>query len=140
MKHWHARGFSLLEVLVAFSILALSLGILMRIFSGSLNNVEVSHDQAQAVVLAQSLIAEAGITYPMFPGESAGVAGGIFNWIMRIRPFQDELAQAEQAIPVTPDNLNLWEIEVEVTWGEHAGHKGRSFTLSSLRAQPVGRP
>lgn len=140
MSRRRARGFSLLEVLVAFSILALSLGILMRIFSGSLTNVEVSHDQAQAVVLAQSLIAAAGITAPLVPGESAGAAGGIFEWTMHIRPFQDELAQAEQAFPVTPGSLNLWEIEVEVTWGGHAGRKSRSLTLSSLRAQPVMQP
>ena len=136
----HTRGFSLLEVLVAFSILALSLGILMRIFSGSLNNIAVSHDQAQAVVLAQSLIAEAGVTAPLLPGESAGAAGELFNWTMRVSPFQDEFAQAEQAVPVTPGSLNLWEIEVEVTWGGQAGLKGRSFVLSSLRVHPVVQP
>lgn len=140
MKHWRSRGFSLLEVLVAFSILALSLGILMRIFSGSLNNVEVSHDQAQAVVLAQSLIAEAGVTTPLVPGELSGKAGEKFSWTLHTRPFEDDPVQGNQTPPAIPGGLNLWEVEVEVRWGGRAGIKGRSFILSSLRVQPIIQP
>ena len=43
------RGFSLLEILVAFSILALSLGVFMQIFSASLRNADITRDQAQAM-------------------------------------------------------------------------------------------
>jgi hypothetical protein len=59
---------------------------------------------------------------------------------MHIRPFQDEFIQAEQVLPVTHGSVNLWEIEVEVTWCGHVGLKGRTFTLASLRAQPVVQP
>ena len=38
------RGFSLLEILIAFSILALSLGILLKIFSAGVNTAGVAED------------------------------------------------------------------------------------------------
>jgi general secretion pathway protein I len=137
VRSWRAQGFSLLEMLVAFSILALSLGILMRIFSGSLGNVEAAHDRAQAVVLAQSLLASAGITSPLVPGEISGEMGGKFHWTMHTRPYQDQSAASGMLQPVVPDSLSLWEVEVEVRWGELTGVAGRSFSLSSLRIQQV---
>ena len=84
------RGFSLLEILVAFSILALSLGVLMQIFSGSLRNADVTRDQAQAVALAQSLLASAGVETTLAPGESAGVLDDKFRWLLRVSPFVQE--------------------------------------------------
>lgn len=138
MRRWRAQGFSLLEVLVAFSILALSLGVLMQIFSGSLRNAEVVHDQAQAVVIAQSLLAAAGIETPLVAGETSGEVGGKFRWKMLAHPFHDE-----PTTPAAPQSglirrLDLWEVMVEVRWGDNDA--GRSFGLSSLRLQMPPMP
>ena len=47
----HSNGYTLIEVLVAFTILALALTVLLRIFSGGLRNVSVSSDGERVIFL-----------------------------------------------------------------------------------------
>ena len=54
-------GYTLIEVLVAFMILALALTVLMRIFSGGLRNVSVSSDYAVATLIAESRLAATAV-------------------------------------------------------------------------------
>ncbi len=53
-----SRGFTLLEVLVAFLILSLSMSVLMRIVSQSLNSMAVAERHQVALQLAESKLAE----------------------------------------------------------------------------------
>ena len=52
-----SKGFTLIEVLVAFLILAFSLGALMTLFSGSLRSVRLGEDYAHATALGQAQLA-----------------------------------------------------------------------------------
>ena len=47
-------GFSLLEVLVAFAILSMSLGVLYQAFSNSLRNVGASGDYSRAMIIGEA--------------------------------------------------------------------------------------
>lgn len=132
------RGFSLLEILVAFSILALSLGVLMQIFSGSLRNADVTRDQAQAVALAQSLLASAGVEATLVPGESTGALDEKFRWLLRVSPFVQEPRPGETVRSPLP--LELWEVAVRVAWGGDSRLPERALTLTTLRVQPVTTP
>jgi type II secretory pathway pseudopilin PulG len=72
-----AQGFSLLEVLVAFVVLALSLAVVMRIFAGGLDNIGSANRYTQALHLAQSLLDAQGRETPLTMGEtSRGNLGG----------------------------------------------------------------
>lgn len=59
------RGFSLLEILIAFSILAVSLGILLKIFSTGVTTARVADDYTNAVQIANNLIAKTGVETPL---------------------------------------------------------------------------
>ena len=59
------RGFSLLEVLVAFVILSLVATALFRLFSGALQNMSAADDYTKAVLVAESALATAGATQPL---------------------------------------------------------------------------
>jgi general secretion pathway protein I len=133
------RGFSLLEILVAFSILALSLGVLMRIFSGSLRNADTTHDQAQAVVLAQSLLAAPGVESTLAPGLRSGTLDDKFRWTLETAPLIQERVGETGAV-ATPLALDLWQVTARVAWGGSDLAPGREIALTTLRVQPAVRP
>lgn len=122
-----ARGFSLLEVLVAFSILALSLAVLMRIFSGSLNNATVARDQSAAIQIAQSLLAAAGTDSALVEGEQRGTHGEQFRWLLQVSPVE---AETGGQVPA-----ELWELSAQVTWGGSRGERERAVRLATLRVK-----
>lgn len=117
------RGFTLLEVLVALTILSISLVVLLAIFSEGLTRAEENAQQANARTLAQSLLAQTeAAPHPAF-GDTNGVSNGL-RWRLRIAPFGSG-----------PD-LQAWQsaaqkIDATVTWdGEGRPH---SLTLTTLR-------
>jgi len=123
-------GFSLLEVLVAFSILALSLGVLLRIFGGNGRLAGIAEEHARAVVLAESVLARAGVETPLQLGQLGGREAQ-FDWAMRVTPFTPPGEPLPEQLPFKP----FW-VEVTVAWGEH--DELRSFSLGTLRL--VGEP
>jgi general secretion pathway protein I len=65
-------GFSLVETLVAFAILAIVTGMVLRATTGALHNSAQAAFQQQAVRLARSHLAMLGITSPVVAGVTRG--------------------------------------------------------------------
>lgn len=118
------RGYSLLEVLVAFAILALAVGTILSLFATGLRNTAVASDYARALTLAESQLAYFQGIDPLQleSGESEGVEEG-FSWHSRISPY-DDVAAASSA-------SRLYRIDVDVNW--EGNGKPRSVQLSTLR-------
>jgi general secretion pathway protein I len=134
------RGFSLLEILVAFTILALSLGLLMQIFSGSLRNTDITRDQAQAAVLARSLLAGMGQETTLAATDATGTFTEKFRWRVEVLPFVEAPRQGENEAVRTQKSLDLWQINVQVAWDGDTNESARTVTLSTLRVQPASGP
>ena len=132
-----ARGFSLLEVLVAFVILALALGVIMRIFSQGMSRVGESDDYARAVMLAESKLAELGAGIALEEGEQSGAGEDALRWRVRLAPYDAEPPQAAgKDVPVKPVlPVRLLRVEVEVSWGGFAAAP-RSIRLATLKLAP----
>lgn len=114
-----SRGFSLLEVLVAFVILALVLGVVMEIFSGGLRNVSRAGEYQKAVLLGQSKLASVGIETQLVESESSGEFGApdaAYRWQLSIRPYRDpQIEQTDAPVAVLP--VALLEVNLQVSWG-----------------------
>lgn len=124
-----SAGFSLLELLVAFVILALALSVMMQIFSGGLRNAGLADDYGRAILLAESRLAELGVQPT--EGEAEGEFDGKYRWHSTIRPWvdaADTIGMGAQPLPV-----RLMEIEVRVAWGEQGGSRSREVGLSTLQ-------
>ena len=130
------RGFSLLEILVAFTILALSLGVLMQIFSGSLRNTDIRHDQALATAIAESLLAGQAIETTLAAGDSTGSYGDRFRWLIHVTPFEEPIREGTGQMVALPAAVDLWQVAVSVAWDGGSPDSSREVRLTTLRVQP----
>ena len=123
-RNSRTQGFTLLEVLVAFTILALMMGVLLQVFSGGLRTAEVARNHAVGALLAQSKLAAIGIEEPLVEGERTGDFDNGYRWRYSIDRYQEHDGEEEEEI--VPYRLIL-----TVEWGP-AG-SGGSVTLTTLR-------
>lgn len=121
------RGFTLLEVLVAFAILAVSLGGLLVAFSDGLRTVSRSVTISEATLRAQSVMEEVGRSIPVRPGQVAGVLEDGTRWQVSVEPFDTGETGAAAVI------RTLFAFRVDVTVELDTG---RTITLTSLRLAP----
>ena len=115
------RGFSLLEALVAFTVLALVLGALLEMFSTGLSAIERDREYTHALVLSQNLIAELVTEKPLAVGVSTGRVDDYYRWRSEITEFQDEHQLEHET---------LFEVTVTVNWND--GWRAREVSLTSL--------
>lgn len=142
------RGFSLLEVILAFSLLATALGILLAILSGGLAQVKNAGDASVATLHAQSVLAELGVLEPITPGSRGGAFDdGRFRWEMRIDEAEDPAPIALAGAPVDAiDSVGLqlasepvlYRVQLDVSWGED--EYARSLRFVTLRARVPDPP
>jgi type II secretion system protein I len=117
-----SRGFTLLEVLVALTILALAIVTLMQLSSQGLRLLRLSDDYQQAVLVAERVVRAREVTQE---GTETGQEG-VFQWERRVTLVEvpDELTPGAGPQP------RLLALQVAVRWGT------RTLELASLRAVP----
>ncbi len=125
-------GFSLLEILVAFSIMAIAMSMLLSIFSSGLRNASVSEDYTAAVQIAEALMSRVGVETPLQQGQASGEERGKYRWGLTVVPFDLTTGTIDtQAIPA-----QLFMVTVIVGWGDQQGRSGgheRQFELTALK-------
>lgn len=120
------RGFSLLEVLVAFAILAISMGVLMEIFSRATLATLTSSQYSRAASLAESLLNDVGAEVPLEGGAVSGESDEGFSWEITIVPVQLHTED-----PFDADAESVFRVNATVLWRD-AG-RARQLTLSTMR-------
>ncbi len=123
----------MLEVLVAFVILALVGTALFRLFSGALANVAAADDYSRAVLVAESVLAEAAGTPPLREGSKSGNADdGRIEWTTSVSPYTPPQGNAdlERAAELAP--TRLWRVAAEVRFAGPDG-KPRTVSLATVR-------
>ncbi len=127
------HGFSLLEMIIAFSILAVSLGILMRIFSSGIITAQTADDYTNAVQIANNLIAKTGIEKPLKISEETGVENDFYHWRVRVNPKTFVSPELDlRGLPVEMFNVN-----VLVWWGDDTKTDDRVLELNTLKLSPL---
>lgn len=115
-------GFTLLEVVVAITILAAGVVGLMTLLRGSLSLSGGARDVTTATLFASQRLEEA-LLLPTPASESSGefTEGGKYRWRLSAEPLP-----ADEAVPVEGERFH-----VTVSWDE--GDAARSVDLSAER-------
>ena len=123
------RGMTLIEVLVAFVILSLAMGVIMQIFFGGMRNARLADGYSRAVFLAQSKLAAVGVERPLMAGDANGQLGVDMRWRITINPYDDGGA-ADRLLM----KQRLYQVQVVVSWSDEG--RQRQIALDSLRLGP----
>ncbi|MDQ3494793.1 MAG: prepilin-type N-terminal cleavage/methylation domain-containing protein [Pseudomonadota bacterium] len=124
------RGYTLIEVLVAFAVLAVALTLLLGTLSGATRQVRWSADAGRAALHAQSLLAQTGVGQVLQPGRSDGVfEAGRYRWRLEVEPYADPLRPPSGL--TDPFSAQLLQLRLAVEWGE--GSEAERIRLDSLR-------
>lgn len=122
-------GFSLLEVLVAFVILALVATALFRLFGGALGNAGIAEDASRAVLVAQSRLDAARTE---LRADSGVEDDGRIAWSTRVEPWESPDTPGAAGAATQMIATQLYRISVEVRY-PGAGGRERALELSTLR-------
>lgn len=126
-------GFTLLEVLVAFSIAALALGVMYRIYAKGAASAILGKEYAQAVAIADSKLAVAGVDESLNIDNTSGTENDKYEWQMSISDYEPG-AEQDQGFE---QPLQLKEIELVITWNSLG--RRHSFKIHTLRPVPPQR-
>jgi general secretion pathway protein I len=128
-----AAGFSLLEVLVAFVILALVGTALFRLFSGALGNASLADEYSRATLYAESRLAGIGVETPLRQGTLQGTSDdGYYAWTVKVEPFSPPGTTPDMETAVAAMAVRLWRLAVTVRWPGAPGSE-RSIALATQR-------
>jgi len=120
-------GFTLLETLVAVTLLALLYGALMPVFQQGLSALRSADRYSRAVLLAQSVLEREAVDPAGEAGESDD---GVYRWTVSREPYAPE----DSGPALTGEGiLRLVQVAVTVTWpGNDVG-----LRLATLVVEPA---
>ena len=124
------RGFTLLETLVALSVLAISLGVTYQVFSSAIRGTDLANDYAHASMYADSHLAEIGKKTHLLIGETEGVYNQRYRWHLKVQPLD-----ARDANQIIGESVKRYQVVLNVFWeGRHGPRSIRAttFRLSSV--------
>jgi general secretion pathway protein I len=126
------RGFTLLEVLVAFAIAALALSALFQGAIGGLRASQSSGRYEQAVSRARSHLAVIGHGVQLAAGDFQGDDGDGYRWRTRIvRVSSAPVARGDAAVGARGPRAALYDVTVVIAWND--GGTERQMGLETRR-------
>ena len=115
------RGFTLIEIVVAFALFALSIGALYETFGSGLHRSAQSALRVRALLTAQSLLdAQRVAPSPWSPMTTGSTADGL-SWQIATQPHAD--------VPASQNGCRSVDVKVQV---REPTHPSSAVTLRSL--------
>jgi general secretion pathway protein I len=123
------RGFSLLEILVAFAIAALALGMIYQVMGNNARQAGGLTQRERALALAQSLLA----AYTVVPQQDVHDSGDSAGYAWRI----DSAPYPTPTNDTSPQAPHLHELRAAVSWEDGGTH---GIELRTLRPERLPLP
>lgn len=134
-------GLTLIEVLVALVMTGLVVGVTFQLLSGAVRGHARADRLTMALLVAESRLAEIGVTQKLDPGTESGRTGDGFRWTTEIRPLRPTEARGAGAfahpVPVR-DSSPVRAFTVKVSVADDRAAQ-RPVTLETVRLRPRER-
>jgi general secretion pathway protein I len=129
-----ARGFTLLEVIIALIIAGLAAAALYQAAGSGLQSTQQAALYQEAIVRAKSHLDAAANGTRLTAGTWEGDDGGGFRWRLRIAPAMTASVQRAATIAAGPNGrasavVVLYHIATTISWRQ--GGTGRQLTLQT---------
>ena len=133
----NAAGFTLIEVLLAFVVFALSFSVVLEIISGSMRNTVRARQYTEVALIAQSVMDRVGLEIPLQAGAQANGESGNYRWVLQIGPYTDagDNARALELGELT--GIELLEVEFVISWD--GSREEQSTRFSTIKAVLPGQ-
>jgi len=128
-------GFTLLELLLAFMVFALSFATVLEIMSASMRNTVRARQYTEAALTAQSVMDQLGLEIPLEAGTSMAGQSGDYRWEIELFDYADAGGDPYSVELAEMTNIELLQVELVVSWGEAPREQARRFsTIKALAA------
>ncbi|UPG94928.1 type IV pilus modification PilV family protein [Luteibacter aegosomatissinici] len=121
-----AAGFSLLEVIAAIAVLAITFAALMQVAGSAISLTTRANERTQAALRARSLLDGAFIMEPVQEGSSEGRFDDTYRWRLNVAPFNVGDAPTD-----TGNGARMYRLDLDVLWGDDGRERRAHF--STLR-------
>ena len=132
-----ARGFTLLEVMLAFVIFALSFATVLEIMGGSMRSVQRASDDTEVALLAQSVMDLVGTEIPVEEGQYDGSSMDRYDWRLDIFLWDssDEDAGTQELAELS--GVELYRVDLDINW--QSGRHERDMRFSTIKSRLANR-
>ena len=129
-----SQGFTLIEVIAAFTIMSLTFALILQILSNSTRQTIKSSERTRIALLAQTKMDELGVTIPVEESSLSGSFGDDVNWSLDITPFE---VQYEGDINLEFAPVELYRVDLTVSWLSGRGNPAAA-EFTTLKAMTPG--
>lgn len=130
------RGFTLLELLLAFVVFALSFATVLEILSGSMRNTVRARHFSEAALTAQSLMDQVGLEIPLQAGSFANGDDGEYEWQIDIKGYEGGNDNARSVELGELTGITLLQVDLSISWGQPPREQTRYFsTIKAVLTQ-----
>lgn len=172
MKRTHApiarhrqAGFSLIEMVAAFLVFAIGIGVLMQVLATSMHSTRTSSDYTNAALWAESKLDIVGVGEPIEAGSTSGRFDDTYSWQLDIVEVDPQDIEPPAQLPAglnamqQPQGLqqrftstagnpgalqappfDLFQVDLTVYWGGRFGtplHSAHFTTLRTMNPDPT---
>ena len=130
--HRRNRGFTLVELLLAFMVFALSFAVVLEILSGSMRNTVRARHFTEAALTAQSVMDQVGIEIPLEVGYGMTGEDGDYRWTLEIYEYAGAESDMNAVELAELTQITLLQVDLEIRWGEPP--RDRSERFSTVKA------
>ena len=122
------RGFTLLELLLAFVVFALSFATVLEILSGSMRNTVRARHYSEAALTAQSVMDQVGLEIPLEAGQIVAGSFGEYEWELQIYAYADTGENPYSVELGELTGIELLQVDMAISWGEPPRDQTRTFS------------